>query len=78
MGAQSTASMRFAFTLSRLSKRGSSSADALTIVRPVASASAITPREIAARVSATSVSESPVAIHQRPRASGALSSRSSM
>jgi len=65
MGAHSTASMWPMRTLSRSRKRSSSSADGVTIVFPVASASAMMPRESAARTLASCSAVKPCASDQR-------------
>ena len=55
------------FRRPRSRKRGSSNADGVTIVWPVASACAMMPREIADRTPSISSSERRCAIHQRVR-----------
>ncbi len=65
MGTQSTASRRARYTLSRALKRGSSSAEGVQTVSPVATAAAMMPRERLARTSATWSGDRACAIDQR-------------
>ena len=71
MGAQSTAWRRCACTLACPRKRGSSTALAVLTVRPLASASAMMPVEIARRTSASSASSKPLGDREGLRAPGA-------